>query len=221
MTPQANRLVYNIGSLISIIVSWLLFSIRFAGQRHVPMQGSLLVVANHQSFLDPVIVGLAVKRHLCYLARKSLFKHRWLSWIMYRLGAIPLDQDGPATEGIKATLQLLRRGEAVVLFPEGSRTPDGQVHELKSGIALLLRKAKVPILPVGIAGAYEALPIWRKYPRFAPLGWPGLDAGIAAVIGPVIPCEKLLSLPTEEMLRHLQGVLAELKEQAERIRKKA
>ena len=221
MTAKSNRLIYALGSLLSMILCWWLFCLRIVGRRHVPMQGSLLIIANHQSFLDPVIVGLAVKRQVCYLARKSLFKNRLLGWLMHRLGTIPLDQEGNATEGMKTSLQLLRRGEAVVLFPEGSRTPHGRMQPLKSGVVLLLRKAKVPVLPVGIAGAYQALPIWRKYPHVAPLGWPGLDAGIAAVIGPVIPCDKLLNMPTEAMLTYLGSVRDDLRQQADKIRKKA
>src|SRR5262249_2541038 len=110
-------------------------------------------------------------------------------------------------------------GEAVVVFPEGSRTPDGEVKPLKPGIALILRKAKVPILPVGLAGAYQALPIWRKSPRFALLGWPS-SAGMAGVAGPVQYAEDYLKKSTPLLLHDLQEELTRLHREAEKIRKK-
>lgn len=205
--------------ILALICFWLLWSFRRKGQRHVPRSGPLLVIANHQSFLDPIVVGLAVKRRLNFMARKTLFRHRPLAWIMTRLGAFPVDQEGPATEGIRSCLRLLRQGEAVVVFPEGSRSADGSVKTLKPGIALVLRKAGVPILPVGIAGAYEALPIWRKSPRFAVMPFPSRN-GIAGVVGPVLSPAEYQSLSTPALLHELACRLDALRQEAERIRKR-
>lgn len=198
---------------------WLLFSFRRKGRRHVPATGPLLVIANHQSYLDPILVGLAVGRRLTYMARKSLWRSKALGFMMDRLGAFPVDHEGPATEGVRACLKLLEQGEAVVVFPEGARTPDGEVKPLKPGVALILRKAKPPILPVGVAGAYEALPIWRKLPHFAPLGVPS-GAGVAGAVGPVIPPESYAAKSTPLLLHELQLELTRLRQEAEQIRKK-
>jgi 1-acyl-sn-glycerol-3-phosphate acyltransferase len=219
VSRQSQERWYAVCHPLTRALYWLLFSLRIKGQRHVPPTGPLLVVANHQSYLDPVLVGLAVGRRVTYMARKTLWQSKPLAFIMDRLGAFPVDQEGPALEGIRATLHLLEQGESVVVFPEGSRTPDGRVQPLKAGIALLARKAKAPILPVGIAGAFEALPINRKWPHFAPLGLPG-RAGLAGVVGRPIDPEVYLGWKREELLLNLGRILDGLRAEAEKLRKK-
>lgn len=147
----------------------LLFSVRTWGWQHVPMDGGLLVVANHQSFFDPVLVGMALRRRLSYLARKTLFRNPFFAWLIQSFGTIPIDQEKPSLEGIRSALELLRRQEAVVLFPEGERTPHGQMLPLKPGVALLVRRGQVPVLPVGIAGAYDIWPRHAPFPKLCPL----------------------------------------------------
>ncbi|MER3417317.1 MAG: 1-acyl-sn-glycerol-3-phosphate acyltransferase [Gemmataceae bacterium] len=201
-------------------VAFLLWRYRSYGRHLVPHRGGLLVIANHQSFLDPPLVGLAVVRRLTYLARRTLFKHRWFAWLIDSLGAVPIDEEGRGAEGLKTALQLLQHGHAVVVFPEGSRTPDGQVHEFKPGLLLLLRRAQVPILPVGLAGAYQALPIHRSWPRFSPCFLPPNDNAIAVVVGRPISWAHVQRLPKEEMLAFLHRTVCELHQQAEKLRKK-
>src|SRR5262245_2125718 len=123
------------------------FSYRFAGTAHVPKKGPALVIANHQSFLDPWIVGMAVKRPLTYLARKTLFRNRLFAAMIRSVNAVPIDQEGVGKEGIRAVLEALEKGQAVLVFPEGSRTPDGVMHELRPGIQLLIKRARAPIVP--------------------------------------------------------------------------
>ncbi|GBD37537.1 1-acyl-sn-glycerol-3-phosphate acyltransferase [bacterium HR36] len=146
-----------------------LFSVRTWGYRNVPRQGGLLVVANHQSFLDPVLIGMAVRRRLLYLARKTLFANAFFSWLIQSFGAIPIDQEKPTTEGIRTALELLRQQEAVVIFPEGERTPHGQMQALRPGVTLLVRRGQVPVLPIGIAGAFDVWPRHQPLPRLCPL----------------------------------------------------
>ncbi|MCS7158939.1 MAG: lysophospholipid acyltransferase family protein [Gemmatales bacterium] len=147
----------------------LLFSVRTWGYHQVPASGGLLIIANHQSFLDPVLVGMAVRRRVVYLARKTLFRNPFFRWLIKSYGAIPIDQEKPTTEGIRTAVELLRRGEGVVIFPEGERTPHGQMLELKPGVTLLVRRGQVPLLPVGIAGAFEVWPRHQLLPRLCPL----------------------------------------------------
>src|SRR3954467_10758500 len=92
-------------------------SIRTEGGRHVPRKGPALLIANHQSYLDPVLVGMASPRHLCFLARKTLFRHRVFAWLIRSLHAVPVDQEGVAKEGLKAILRQLEAGQAVLVFP--------------------------------------------------------------------------------------------------------
>ncbi|HMP02146.1 MAG TPA: lysophospholipid acyltransferase family protein [Gemmatales bacterium] len=205
---------------VAALAALSLSSLRVHGRRHVPRQGPLLVIANHQSFIDPFLVGVMMGRRLTYLARKTLYRSKLLAWILPRLGAIPLDQEGPATAGIKAALEALRAGEVVVLFPEGERTWDGKMQPLMPGVALLVRKARVPVLPIGLAGAYEALPRHRGVPWFCPLGFGATTAAIAGEIGPPIAPEFLLTMRPTEITDYLTDRLVDLVAAAERRRRR-
>jgi 1-acyl-sn-glycerol-3-phosphate acyltransferase len=196
------------------------FSFRFAGTRHMPKTGPALLVANHQSFVDPWIVGLAVKRHLTYLARKTLFKNRVFAGIIRSLNAVPIDQEGVGKEGIRAVVEQLRGGSAVLIFPEGSRTPDGFMHPFRPGIHLLIKRSLAPIVPVGIAGAYQAWPIWRKYPVPAPLFLPPAPGTIAVVIGPPLPSERFAALEREQAVAELGAAIQAVQSRAEELRRR-
>jgi 1-acyl-sn-glycerol-3-phosphate acyltransferase len=128
----------------------------------------VLLVANHQSHLDPVLVGIACPRQLKYLARHDLFF--WpFSWWIRALGAVPIDRQRGALGGIKTTLKLLHEREAVLVFPEGSRTPDGQLHPLLSGFCLLARRSGATVVPLAICGAYDSMPRGSVFPRPCPI----------------------------------------------------
>ncbi len=124
-------------------------------------------MSNHQSNLDPVLVGLACHRRLNFLARRTLFDSAGLRWLIESLDAIPIDRDGSGLGGLKETLKRLKRGEMVLIFPEGTRTTDGKVARLKPGFCALARRAGVPLLPVAIDGAFAAWPRGRALPRRA------------------------------------------------------
>jgi 1-acyl-sn-glycerol-3-phosphate acyltransferase len=131
--------------VISFVVMILGFSFRMKGRRHVPRRGPVLVIANHQSFFDPIVLSLACSRPLLFLARKSLFQPRWIAWLLRSLGGVPMDQEGVAKEGLKTILRHLQAGEAVVVFPEGTRTADGKLSPLKPGVQLLINRTQAPV----------------------------------------------------------------------------
>ena len=137
--------------------SQVMFRFRFSGKSHVPLTGPVLLVSNHQSNLDPVLVGLACPRQLKYLARIGLFFFPFSLWIR-ALGAVPIDRERGALAGIRATLAQLKEGNAVLIFPEGSRTPNGQLHEMLPGTSLLARRSRATIVPLALEGAFQALP---------------------------------------------------------------
>src|SRR6185369_4154181 len=130
----------------------------------VPLTGPVLLVSNHQSNLDPVLVGVACPRQLKYLARQGLFFFPFNLWIR-SLGAVPIDRERGALGGIRTTLDLLKKQNAVVVFPEGSRTPDGKMHALLPGFCLLARRSGATIVPVALDGAFDALPRGRVLAR--------------------------------------------------------
>jgi len=125
------------------------------------------VLSNHQSNLDPVLIGLACDRRLNYLARVTLFRFAPFRWLIASLDAIPIDRDGLGLNGLKETLRRLKRGEMVLIFPEGTRTSDGEVASLRPGFSALAKRARVPLVPVAIDGAFRAWPRSRALPRLA------------------------------------------------------
>jgi 1-acyl-sn-glycerol-3-phosphate acyltransferase len=143
------------------------FNIRCHGRQFVPRSGGALMLSNHQSHLDPVIVGLASDRRLNYVARKTLFRFPPFRWLINSLDAIAIDREGSGLEGLKETLKRLKRGEIVLLFPEGTRTPDGEVHAVKPGFCAVARRAQVPLVPVAMDGAFDAWPRTRTLPQRA------------------------------------------------------
>jgi 1-acyl-sn-glycerol-3-phosphate acyltransferase len=146
------------------VASQLWFRFYFQGRARVPAAGPVLLVANHQSHLDPVLVGIACPRQISALARHSLFF--WpLSWLIRSLGAVPIDRQRGSVAGLKTTLRLLRQGRIVLVFPEGTRTPDGQLRNFQPGFCALARRSGATIVPVAISGAFAALPRGRIFPR--------------------------------------------------------
>ena len=122
-----------------------------------------MVASNHVSFLDPPLVGLGFHQSVYYFARKTLFDHRVANWILTRINALPVNQDKPELSALRKTINLLKSGEKVVLFPEGERTQGGVLKEEgEPGIGMIVAKAKVPVLPVRLFGAEKVLPLGSK-----------------------------------------------------------
>jgi 1-acyl-sn-glycerol-3-phosphate acyltransferase len=196
------------------------FSLRIERGRRIPRTGPVLILANHQSFFDPIALGLASPRPLVYLARKTLFKANWFGLLIRSLNAVPIDQDGVGKEGLKTIIQHLHAGEAVVVFPEGTRTETGALSPLKPGVQLLIKRARMTIVPMGIAGAFEALPWWEKVPKLAPLIQEARPSTIAVTVGDPIDSRRYADMPREVMLAELTAILQKVKDRAERIRRK-
>jgi 1-acyl-sn-glycerol-3-phosphate acyltransferase len=152
-------------------VGWQLYfhQIRVNGAENVPMSGGLLIVANHASFLDPTTVGWAVRRELHYLARKSLFKPPVMNWLLPICNVLPIDPDGADSSSLRKIIHMLKAGTPVLLFPEGTRTPDGTLQPSYPGAGFIAAKAEVPILPVRLYGTYESFSRHQKFPTFKPI----------------------------------------------------
>jgi 1-acyl-sn-glycerol-3-phosphate acyltransferase len=218
-----NRLadvIYDLSHWAALASLTLGFSMRSEGRRYVPRKGPVLVLANHESYLDPPAVGVSTGRALYYLARKTLFGNTLLSAYLNSIHSVPVDQEGVAKEGLKAILDLLKAGHGVVVFPEGERTWTGKMRPLKPGILLVIKRLSVPILPVGIAGAFEAWPRTRRLPRLSPLFWPANGCGVAVSIGPSVPSERYRDMPREQVLEDLFQRIYHQRQRAERLRRK-
>lgn len=128
-----------------------------AGLENLPDSGGYIVAANHASLLDPPMVGQFLPRQVAFFARKTLWKPGIAAWWLDAVGTIPVDRDGGTSlDAIKRVLQALARGKVVIMFPEGTRSPNGELQPPKSGIGLLACKAHVPVVPARIFGSFEA-----------------------------------------------------------------
>jgi 1-acyl-sn-glycerol-3-phosphate acyltransferase len=141
---------------------------RVTGHPDFPRAGGVLLVANHASFLDVFVLGVSLRRPLNYVARSTLFVPG-LGYLMRSVGGFPIQREGMGASGMKETLRRLRSGGVVALFPEGTRTRDGELGPLKPGIAVLVARAGVPVVPAGMAGTFEAWPRSRLLPRPHPI----------------------------------------------------
>ena len=165
------------------------FRVRFA--ESLPKQGGLLMLSSHQSHLDPLLLGLSCHRRLSSLARSSLYRFTPFAAIITALDAIPIDREASTVAAMKGVINRLRDGAAVVIFPEGTRTADGNLGELKGGFVLLAKRAGVPIVPVAIVGAWECWPRTRLFPR------PGR---IRLEFGRLLQPEQIASMNDREIL---------------------
>jgi 1-acyl-sn-glycerol-3-phosphate acyltransferase len=157
------RLAYNLVGL-----ELLLHRIKYEGRENVP-HGGCLIVSNHASYLDPTTVAWCVGREMYYLGRKTLFKPPIMNWFLPICNVIPIDRDGTDSSGLRKIIRMLRRGDAVMLFPEGTRTPDGNLQPAEPGAGLVALKSGVPVLPCRIFGSFECLSRHQKWLRFAPM----------------------------------------------------
>lgn len=163
--PISSPRIYSLCRWSARMVIRLFYRVRVVGQDRVPGEGAVLLVANHGSFLDPPIVGATLrKRDTNFLARRSLFKGP-LGWLIRRLNSIPLEDNAGDVKAIRQVLERLSEGQPVLIFPEGSRSYDGRLQPFRDGAQLIIRRAKCPVVPIAIEGAYDTWPRTRKLPR--------------------------------------------------------
>ena len=203
------RLLYDVLWVLCRTVAVAVFGFRVRFAAPLPDEGGLLVLSSHQSHLDPLLLGLAARRRLSSLARSSLYGFKPFAAVITALDAVPIDRNASMIKSLKEIVGRLRSGRAVVVFPEGTRTADGRLGELKSGFALLAKKAEVPIVPVAIVGAYECWPRGRLLPR------PGR---IRLEFGRVIPAAEIAVLEDRAIVELCRRELEALDATARRLR---
>lgn len=147
------------------ILGTILFDLKVFGAENIPRHGGALIVSNHQSYLDPILLNTAMRRPLCYLAKSELFENKALGWLLWSVGVIPVRQGAGDVGAIRMSIRKLQEGNLLSLYPEGARTLDGRIGRIEKGVALIDHRAHVPMIPVAIVGAYEAWPWNRTFPR--------------------------------------------------------
>jgi 1-acyl-sn-glycerol-3-phosphate acyltransferase len=196
------RWLYSVLWILSrtLAVSVLGFRVRFA--EPLPTRGGLLVLSSHQSHLDPLLLGLATDRRMSSLARSSLYHFKPFGFVITALDAVPIDRDASPVTAMKLVIDRLKRGAAVIVFPEGTRTATGR-------LGVLAKRAKVPIVPVAIVGAYECWPRSRLLPR------PGR---IRMEFGRLISAAEVAAMDDRELTAEVGRRLTELDAVARAVR---
>ncbi len=149
---------YLLGYSLSKAIAKTFFHYRVVGAENLIEEGPCIIAANHCSYLDPPLVGIAFRRAIHYLARKSLLEWPVLGPIFPQLNVIPVDQKNADRSALMGAIRVVREGGAVLIFPEGTRSPDGRLQPGQPGIGMIAAKTGAPVLPARIFGSFEAFP---------------------------------------------------------------
>lgn len=171
-------MLYRILKPLAVAFMRLLFNLRSRGAEHVPSQGTVVIVSNHASVLDPLLVGCASPRQLSFLAKAELFRIPLLGSLIYRLGAHPLRREGGDAGALRAALRVLRGGGALLMFPEGTRGEEGVLGPAKPGAGMLAVLGGAQVVPAYVSGSGRAWPRGRRFPR---------RTDITVTFGPPLP----------------------------------
>jgi 1-acyl-sn-glycerol-3-phosphate acyltransferase len=152
---------YWLGYHLSRLLAQLFFRFRIIHRERAIQTGPVILAMNHQSFFDPPLAGNACDRPIYFLAKKSLMEAPFLRWALPKVNVIPVNLEGDRS-ALKALIRILTAGECALVFPEGTRTPDGSLQPAQPGVGLVIAKTRAPVVPMRIFGAYDAWPIHGK-----------------------------------------------------------
>ena len=197
-------LAWTVVSTFVHVLLLVFYGLRRYGKQNVTPDGPAIYIANHQSHLDPPIVGVLIAdRPFTSLARATLFRNRFFGALIRWLGAVPLQQGRGDTAAMKTALAELQAGRRILIFPEGSRTPDGTLQPFQRGVLLLIKRARVPVIPIALDGAYDIWPAHRALPR--------LTGRLAVIAGKPIDPDALLADGPDAALQHLRRTVETLR----------
>ncbi|MEN6578240.1 MAG: (d)CMP kinase [Phycisphaerales bacterium] len=199
--PRSPAAWYWLARFMCRVFCEVFFRYRAYGRENLPCTGPFILAGNHQSFLDPVFCGVAVKRHVTYMARDTLFKHWFFGRLIASVNAIPLSRDKADISVMRLVIDRLRQGAAVCLYPEGTRTPDGRIAPFKPGFGLLCRRSKATVVPVLIDGAFEC------WPRHKKLFSPG---SIFVQFGKPLAPEQVATMTNEQLADQVTQILRQM-----------
>ncbi len=172
------QVAYRIMRRIFTTVMWVLFRPKVAGKEHVPSSGPVILAPVHRSFADFGFTAFCTRRKLFFMTKDSMWERKWLGRLLLYVGAFPVHRESADREALQRAEEVLKRGECLVLFPEGTRRQGAVIENLMEGAAFLSARTGAPIVPIGIGGSDLAMPKGKILPK--PLT-------IQVVIGPAIP----------------------------------
>ena len=196
---KGQAVVYALTWLLSFLIARTYFRTRIRGGEHVPATGPFILAPVHRSNLDTPLVGAATRRRLRFMGKESMWKRRWSAWYLTAAGGFPVERATADRSALNACLDVLKRGEPLVLFPEGTRQSGLEVREMFDGAAWLACRAQCPLVPVGIGGSEAAMGKGMKFPK---------PRRLAYIVG-----EPLVPPPPTESGRTSRRAVRELTEQ--------
>jgi 1-acyl-sn-glycerol-3-phosphate acyltransferase len=205
-TGLRQAFAWKLGWVLSRIVAFFMFRLAAQGTSNVPPKGGVLFITNHQSFLDPWLIGIPLRRQIHFMARDTLFKKGFLGWLLELLNCFPVRRGSADLHAIRTAIERLEQGRVVNIFPEGTRSQDGSIGALAPGVVLILNRVKTPfvVIPLLIDGAFEAWPRNSKYPH---------PHRIRMVYGTAIPSAEFKDVKPEAVAHRLREALVQLQEQ--------
>ncbi|NLY43847.1 MAG: 1-acyl-sn-glycerol-3-phosphate acyltransferase [Clostridiaceae bacterium] len=146
---------YNVAKVIVRAIICIIFRVKIEGLSNIPKDGPCILCFNHKSLLDPPVIGVFIPRQLIFMAKEELFKIPVLGFIIRKLGAFPVKRGVGDIAAIRTSLDVLKQGKVLAMFPEGTRNKDNTIGQAKPGIALIAIRAQAPVVPVGVGGQYK------------------------------------------------------------------
>jgi len=166
LAALANRLWYEGWRLLLLLICKLAFRLRFEGREYEPKDAPFLVAANHASILDPPLVGMGLRHQSAYMAKDDLFDVPVLGPWLRSIGSFPVRRGAPDRKAIRRSLEVLEQGGVLVIFPEGTRSPDGRLRDPEPGAAMIALRTGVRVLPAAVVNSHRILPKGAHWPRF-------------------------------------------------------
>ncbi len=182
-----------------------LFDFKATGQEHLPPKGPVLFAPNHVSYFDPILVAIGQDKPMNFMAWDALFSWPIGNWLIRKMGAFPVSLTQLDIGAYRKALKCLRQGKRLLIFPEGGRSPDGKIMEMREGVVHLSLTGRAPIIPVRIEGALEVWPKGKLFPRlFHPMR---ITYGPPILPPPPHLKDQERALATREILAQLQAFL--------------
>jgi len=192
---------YNLLKVILILLFSTVFRWKVRGRENIPTSGRVIIAPNHCSNADPLLMGAATNRRVRFMAKEELFSPSWFGSIINNLGAIPVKRGVGDRAAIRLALDILQAGNALTLFPEGTRSKNGRLSNAQHGVAMIAIKSQSPVIPVAILGTFRFFRKGNWFPRFE-----------VYYGSPIIPpvCDHLSKEAMEEFSEKIMSEIAKL-----------